>query len=314
MHREELRSVLGKLPIAALGLGAKVSTGLAKAGLRSLRDLWRLPREGLARRYGTGLLEIMDRAAGRTADAPRLYHSPPRFGACLELPLETDNLSHYFPAIEHLMQRLAVFLRSQDAAVADLRLMLHHGRGDPSAIRLELRRVSRDESHLLELLREKLERFPLPEPVRSVGLYAENIHPHVPQMLDVFGSRGDGERAGEWQRLIETLQARLGRGAVRMLSAPPDHRPEQASTLSDSLHSSSEMPGSLRPLWLLPTPRPAALDMKFLSGTERIESGWWDGQSVRRDYRMAIDRCGARLWVYRELSHPKRWYLHGLFG
>jgi hypothetical protein len=418
MHPGELRSMLGELPITALGCGADVSARLAKAGLHSLRDLWRLPRDGLARRYGAGLLEILDRAAGHTADAPRLYHSPPRFGARLELPFETDNLPHYFPAVEHLVKRLTAFLSAHDAAVAQLRLLLYHGPVAPSVIRLELRKASRDQVHLLELFREKLERSPLPGPVRAVGLYAENLQPYVPQMADLFGTRA-GEEAGEWQRVIEMLQARLGRGAVRMLSAPPDHRPEHACALSDSFHSSSGSPGglrpnavelttdapvsvppstgeaprmqgrlgeeprtrleevgwgrlkkggertfdrphpdghdrpslpvalraaspcnpaflpgclpwgegainagaeptstplNLRPVWLLPNPRPAAPGLRFLPGTERIESGWWDGPGMRRDYRMAIDRWGAKLWVYREPSHPKRWYLHGLFG
>lgn len=311
MRREELRSALGDLPITALGLGADAPARLAKAGLRRLRDLWRLPRDGLARRYGAGLLEALDRAAGCTADAPRLYHSPPRFKARLELPLETDSLLHCSPAVEHLMKRLTAFLRSRDAAVAELRLLLHHGPAAPSVIRLELRQASREEAHLLGLLREKLERSPLPRPVRAVSLHAENLQPHVPQMADLFGTRA-GERAGEWQQVVEMLQARLGRDAVRLLSALPDHRPERA--LSDSSHSSSAMPGGPRPMWLLPSPRPAAPDLKFLPGTERIESGWWDGEAVRRDYRVAFDRHGAKLWIYREPSHPERWYLHGLFG
>lgn len=48
------------------------------------------------------------------------------------------------------------------------------------------------------------------------------------------------------------------------------------------------------------------------AGPERIESGWWQGTSERRDYfRLETDR-GAWLWIYRNLV-SNDWYLHGVF-
>lgn len=49
----------------------------------------------------------------------------------------------------------------------------------------------------------------------------------------------------------------------------------------------------------------------FLS--ERIESGWWDGQDIRRDYHVVIGPAGEKLWCYRDRK-TNEWYLHGLFG
>jgi protein ImuB len=48
-------------------------------------------------------------------------------------------------------------------------------------------------------------------------------------------------------------------------------------------------------------------------GPERIESGWWDGRGVARDYYIARQIRGARLWVFQE-RQSKRWYLHGVFA
>ena len=46
---------------------------------------------------------------------------------------------------------------------------------------------------------------------------------------------------------------------------------------------------------------------------ERIESGWWDGEDLRRDYHVARGASGVRYWVYRE--HGTRdWFIHGIFG
>jgi protein ImuB len=47
---------------------------------------------------------------------------------------------------------------------------------------------------------------------------------------------------------------------------------------------------------------------------ERLETGWWEGEEVARDYYRAVDRCGTHLWVYRERTSPHRWFLHGVFG
>jgi protein ImuB len=82
------------------------------------------------------------------------------------------------------------------------------------------------------------------------------------------------------------------------------------------------VPYFLRPLWLLADPRPLPGDerprcdgpLELEEGPERIESGWWDGHDVRRDYYVARDRAGARLWVFRERQDGGRWFLHGVFG
>ena len=52
----------------------------------------------------------------------------------------------------------------------------------------------------------------------------------------------------------------------------------------------------------------------MLGEAERIETGWWDGGEIARDYYIAVDARGARLWVFREREAPHRWFLHGVFG
>jgi protein ImuB len=74
---------------------------------------------------------------------------------------------------------------------------------------------------------------------------------------------------------------------------------------------------SRRPLWLLHEPEalPSALQgLKIVDGPERIETGWWDGREIARDYYIARDEAGAEIWVYRERMPPHAWYLHGIFG
>ena len=73
-------------------------------------------------------------------------------------------------------------------------------------------------------------------------------------------------------------------------------------------------------------PRPLARDqhgphldgpLRLLRGFERIENGWWDDRDIHRDYFIAADPQGARLWVYREhgpAGDGEGWFLHGLFS
>ena len=95
------------------------------------------------------------------------------------------------------------------------------------------------------------------------------------------------------------------------------------------LSASATLPwaAGTRPLWLLREPRrlEAAPDgsgypcddgqrLDLLAGPERIETGWWEGDDIERDYYIAADAEGARLWIFRERGGSQRWFLHGYFG
>ena len=55
-------------------------------------------------------------------------------------------------------------------------------------------------------------------------------------------------------------------------------------------------------------------------GPERIETAWWRGPTVRRDYYVVETVAGARYWIFRRLrSGPANrpggeWFLHGTFA
>jgi len=55
--------------------------------------------------------------------------------------------------------------------------------------------------------------------------------------------------------------------------------------------------------------------LKLLEGPERLETGWWDNDSITRDYYLAVNPAGMRLWVFRNRQRSEaHWYLHGIFG
>jgi protein ImuB len=48
-------------------------------------------------------------------------------------------------------------------------------------------------------------------------------------------------------------------------------------------------------------------------GPERVETLWWRGPSVRRDYYRVSVESGGHLWLFRRLG-DERWFLHGVFS
>lgn len=48
------------------------------------------------------------------------------------------------------------------------------------------------------------------------------------------------------------------------------------------------------------------------AGPERLETGWWRGSDVRRDYFRVQTHEGRQFWLFRDLSGGN-WYLHGLY-
>ena len=58
----------------------------------------------------------------------------------------------------------------------------------------------------------------------------------------------------------------------------------------------------------------AGLDYRILrsQGPERIETGWWRGRDVRRDYYVIDTDRGTRLWIFRR-QKDGQWFLHGCF-
>lgn len=313
VDKDALRSALGRLPINALDIDRIIVRRLQRIGLRQLSDLWRLPRDGLARRYGKQLLQGMDTLAGRTDTVPNAYQPAPSFYARLDMPIELERIEHFFPAIAQLAKEFAAFLLKGDSTALGLKLeLLHHNRPN-TELELDFRAGSRNAGHWLTLLREKLERSPLPAPVIAIGLASTAIVEFQPERFNLFEDEAMGG-AGEWQTLLDQLQARLGHSALKHLSLQDDHRPECAMT-EQVAHPFRFQNLPKRPLWLLAAPKPINIDkLELQTETERIESGWWDGSPVRRDYRSAKDKRGRKLWVFRDLNANGGWFWHGLFG
>jgi protein ImuB len=332
IEREEaLRSALGQLPTTGLPLSTHLIKQLARAGIRNLHDLWRLPRDGLARRFGLELLHYLDRVLGTLIDPRDIHGLPPCFATELALPEEITNQTSLLAVARHLIAQLCRYLHSRDMGATRLELELHHVRQPTTRITLGLRRSSRDEAHLLGLLEEHLNRIQLPAAVIKLGLHTKEIHPFTATNQTLFTQQrifsDPAQRDQDWQCVMDQLQARLGTKHVRSLRICAEHRPECTWNYGQPTAPPTAPPHSSthvrRPLWLLTKPQALPLRqgrpwrhglLSLRTDPERIESGWWDGRDIRRDYYIATDTDGSRLWIFRDLSSNNAWYLHGYFG
>jgi protein ImuB len=344
-----LQDLLDDAPLALLSAGREYGDVLQGMGLHTLADLRRLPRAGLARRFGEDLLDELDRVLGRRADPRRWLALPATFDSRLELYARAETTEQVLHGASVLLARLVAWSQAQRVRVGAFTLRMRHERQRQAVVpatevHVALAEPALDASHLQLLLRERLARVTLAAPTLELQLLCSQL---------VTGAAPNGElfpnRASEAEglvRLLERLRARLGDAQVQHLLPVADHRPECASRRVPAQGAvAPPAPASAaaaalvaacatstlplhRPAWLLPEPLPlaerAALPLlegrplQLVSGPERIETGWWDGAPAARDYYIAQSTDGSLVWVYcgRLNTAPGEvnWYLQGRFA
>lgn len=343
---DALREALSPLSLGCFDVDDDVRATLNAAGVHTFGDALRLPRAGLARRFGFDLVDMLDRAGGRRADPRQPYEPPPQFVSRLELPVPVHDVEALTFAVNRLVQELTAWLLARGLGVGALSLRLahehalvRHRESRCTEARFALGAPSRTPAHLVHVLRERLARLSLPAPVAGITLTSEAVAPLAGRNLGLLP--GD-EAATPEVPLLDRLRARLGEHAVQLVAPRAEHRPERASdsvtvqpraaanaartsrasVRGASAAATAKLPASPRPLWLLSEPQPLAhlIEAKpwvLREGPERIESGWWDGSDVRRDYFVAESPAGDIVWIYRDHRYgvdDGEWFLHGIFA
>ena len=212
------------------------------------------------------------------------------------------------------------------------------------SLRIGLFQPTASAEHLVQLVQMQLEQLILPGWVEHVVVEAALTAPLVRRQRELFP---DGCRHTPLQlaQLVDRLSSRLGPAAVarprleadvqpehayryapltgrrraRSRAQPPTTRSLRRERMARPLHLRSP-PLSLAVVAIVPDGPPIRFHFQQRSyrvtrywGPERIETGWWRGRSVRRDYyRVETDR-GHWFWIFRQLADGQ-WFLHGLFG
>ena len=331
-EQEDWLRHLDELPASVLadsGCDAATCELLAGLGMQTLAQVQALPAAGLARRQAQAVSEALARARGTLADLRPWFAPPQGFDHALTLPAPTHHAEALHFAARRLFASLAAWLQARHAALDACTLSLEYEHEPTTVLELLFGQPSADAQRFALIARERLASLPLPAEVCALRVRADRTMQASTPSGDLFGDTG--QEAADAFLLLARLRARLGDSGVIRLGTRPEHRPEAALQVHvpDRAHSAREpvpayratahLPPAAhareRPLWLLPVPRPILAERFTLLGcAERIETGWWDGQPVRRDYYRARDPGHVLCWIFSDLDRGGRWFLHGYFA
>ncbi|HWP18090.1 MAG TPA: DNA polymerase Y family protein [Burkholderiaceae bacterium] len=346
-------SRLDAVPLECLPGLAEHQPVLARLGCRTLGEVRRLPRPGLARRFGDGLLGALDRAYGQAPERFEWLALPEVFDARLELPGRVQEAAALLFGARRLVLQLCGWLAARHAGVREVLLQWRHdfhrpGVDDAGELRIRTAELTREPDHLLRLMGEWLARTTLPGPVGELRLRADTIEPWTPDNRALALDAGRAARDGEsLTQLLERLSARMGGDRVLRPVLRSDHRLEgcEAWVPAGAWQAPSRplpdeaLPALPRPTWLLPQPLPLVSrqdrphhqgPLVLLAGPHRVETGWWDAGPgpVARDYFVAYGERVGLVWIYRErrsaaeargalaedTAEAGGWFLQGVFG
>jgi len=340
---------LASLPLSLAEADPAAVATLKAAGIATFGQAFALPRAALARRVGEDFVGLLDRVRGLVPDLRPPFVPPPRYAGKLDLPAPVATADALVFAVNRLVFELAGWLTGRGLGVTEMSLALAHERyagiatGVSATIAsFALAAPAASPAHLIAVLRERLARVVLPAPVEAITLTTVATAPLAGRSLGLL----PGDEAAATVPLLDRLRARLGEAAVTLVTPHSEHRPERAWRETRIEHEKGTAygfaergrgkrkplgpvasgpisnPTAERPVWLLAEPEPLGHRLEaqpwvLRDGPERIESGWWDGADVRRDYFIAENPRGETVWIYRDHRYgidDGEWFLHGVFA
>jgi protein ImuB len=233
------------LPLEVLGAALEHVTTLERTGCRSWGDLRALPRAGVARRFGAGLLDALDAAYGERPERYPWLQLPEEFDMKLELAALATTAPELMWSAQRLLTQLQVWLQARHHGVLalelewtlDLRRL--NGVRLPSHEQLVVRTAqpTQDIAHLRRLVGEHLSRAALSAPANHLRLRSLETLPWAGASKSLLPEENvKGERL---HQLVERLSVRLGECNVLVPVAQADHRPEKMQRWEAARHSSA---------------------------------------------------------------------------
>jgi protein ImuB len=330
--------VLAPFALAALRLDAETLAGLAKVGLKTVRQLVDAPRAPLARRFGRQCLLRLDQALGAVEEAisPRL--PVPALSAERRLAEPVGRIEDVEQLLLALAFRLKEDLERRNLGARALEYTLFRVDGVVYRLCVGASRPVRDPEAIVKLFRERLTAV---GDELDAGYGFDVVRLSVLASGAFSGSQGDFAEAGETDDpdvalLLDRIAARLGGGVVmdgrhpvRRAVAVESHEPERAERHLPALKAlpakqEGRQPAAPRPVRLLNVPEPVEVvagvpegpPQRFrwrrafyrvtkAEGPERIGGEWWHGAAPEdlmpdpRDYYRVEDEDGRRYWLFR---------------
>ena len=343
-----LRVNLAPLPVESLRLEPETARLLRRLGLKRIGQLIEVPRPSLERRFHSketaqAVLRRLDQALGARKEKRTPLLPAPDFAARLSFAEPLISHDGIVASLDRLADELCAKLAREDQGARRIVLWAARTDGSSAVIEAGLSAPSCVPSHLVRLLKDRLENIDMGFGVDLMTLAALRTETLQPSQT----SLAETDRAPGPETLIDALANRLGKRTVRRLFPRASHVPELAQSTRSAfagLPTWTEAPDKPpRPLLLLARPEPLQVMAEIpegpparftwrrvnrrvvkAEGPERIAPEWWKALEPKakarpRDYYRIEDEDGCRYWVFREglyqesEAEPPRWFLHGVF-
>jgi len=344
---------LASLPVASLRIPRETIALLDELGVLTISQLLNLPRKSVASRLGPLVARRLAEFEGSRSEPLQAVADEafPHAECHLSAPAATFEAVRCVlqPLVEQCLS--ALHARGFGVTVLQVRLSeaaLTSSKTAPVVIDIGLFRPSASSRHVVDLVQLRMARMQLPREVESIAvevISAGAVASRQRVLFDGVASSATlraGEQAVQLGGLLDRLAGRLGRMAVFEPRPVVDAQPEHAWVAAPPApgHAASSVPAAatapcaagVRPIWM--TPRPIRVETVSVVpdgpplwfcisgvrhrvteawGPERIETAWWRGCSVRRDYYVVETESGDRWWLFRHLGeiggrpgHPLR--------
>ena len=225
----ETRAGLAPLPVEALRLDPATAQGLRRVGLKRIGELYAMPRDALARRFGEAVARRLDQALGDLPEPLSPLGETPARRVRLSFAEPIADPADLALAAERLAADLVARLAREGTGARRLVLAFHRIDGRVERIALGTARPSRDPHHLAALFKERLDTIDPGLGVEDMILAAFAVEP-LPARADRSGP-GSSAGAGAGRRRGTARPARraLGFAALSRIEARESHIPERAS-------------------------------------------------------------------------------------
>lgn len=332
---------ISPLPIAALRLTGTALGAAKRFGFETIADLLPVARGPLARRLGLPAITRLDQALGGVAEpiTPREDVTVPAVERRLLEPIGTAEA--IAQVMDDLLGDLAAVLQARGLGARSLRLSGRCVDGTEQVVAVGTSRPTRDVSHLLRLMKLRIERIDPGLGIEQFVLVAPHTEPL--DAVDLGAVLAGEVLVRDPARLVDVVAGRIGANAVYRIAPIPSHVPERAVARTDPVETPAGWPTWRRPvrlfarpepLWgviaLLPDQPPRRFEWRGEAhkvvagdGPERIHGEWWrrDAETwAVRDYYRVEDEAGGRFWVFRrgDGTHDDTgdlsWWIHGVFA
>ena len=224
MQQQELSS----LPIAASRLPLKDLQILAHLGIRSIGQLFSLPREDLPSRLSAVAVERVHQLLSLTDESidPLPESNPVTAAWSSEYP--ANSFDDIRQVLQHLVENVAEQIARRRVACSVLLCDLTCASGKKVPLSAGVVKPTQSAELMFEVLSLRLETLPLAEPVSAISMAVQTVPILVSRQRDLFSSTEHIRPQEELATLIARLSNRMGPQSVSTIRIQADPRPEHS--------------------------------------------------------------------------------------